>query len=119
MGQNDVEVVGHYVSVEGTRMYYDECGQGIPLVCIHTAGACSLEWYDFLRIMAHNGFRAIAVDLPGHGKSYPVKWQPFRNMRDYAAFTWKIIQAICRGEKPVVTGSSLGGNMATDIACHY
>jgi len=105
--------------VEGTRIYYDECGQGIPLVCIHTAGGCSLQWYDFLLIMANNGFRAIAIDLPGHGKSYPVNWKPIRDMREYATFTWKIIQSISHGEKPVVAGSSIGGNMVMDFACHY
>ena len=89
------------------------------MVCIHTAGACSLEFYLFLPVMARNGFRAIAIDLPGHGKSYPKDWQPFRVMREYAAFTWKVIKAICPNEKMVVTGSSIGGDMVTDMACHY
>lgn len=119
MTQHDRAITGHYVTVEGTRIYYDECGRGVPLVCIHTAGACSLEWYEFLPIMAGHGFRALAIDLPGHGKSFPVGWQPFRNMRDYAEFTWKITTAVCASDKPVITGSSLGGNMVTDIACHH
>jgi pimeloyl-ACP methyl ester carboxylesterase len=119
MDQRDLEIIGHYVVVEGTRIYYDECGSGIPLICIHTAGASSLEWYEFLPIMAKNGFRTIAIDLPGHGKSYPVNWEPFREMREYAAFTWKVVRAICAGEKSVVAGSSIGGNMVLDFGCHY
>jgi pimeloyl-ACP methyl ester carboxylesterase len=81
--------------VDGTRIYYEECGDGMPLFCVHTAGACSIEYYQFRPIMADQGFWAIAVDLPGHGKSYPVSWEPFRVMHDYAEFVWKIIEAVC------------------------
>lgn len=112
------ELTGHYADVEGTRIYYEECGEGAPLFCIHTAGACSIEYYEFLPIMADNGFRAIAVDLPGHGKSYPVDWEPFREMHDYAEFVWKIIEEVCE-EDPIVAGCSIGGNMVTDMACHH
>lgn len=112
------EITGHYADVDGTRIYYEECGEGTPLFCIHTAGACSIEYYEFLPIMADNGFRAIAVDLPGHGKSYPVDWEPFREMHDYAEFVWRIIEEVCE-EDPVVAGCSIGGNMVTDMACHH
>lgn len=112
-------ITGHYVSVSGTRIYYEECGDGIPLVCIHTAGASSLEYYLFLPIMAKNGFRAIAIDLPGHGKSYPMNWRPFKIMHEYSEFVWKIIQAICHGNKPIVCGCSIGGEMVTDMACYH
>ena len=112
------ELIGRYADVDGTRIYYEECGEGVPLFCIHTAGACSIEYYEFLPIMADAGFRAIAVDLPGHGKSYPVDWEPFREMHDYAEFVWRIVEEVC-DEKPVVAGCSIGGNMATDVACHH
>jgi pimeloyl-ACP methyl ester carboxylesterase len=112
------EIIGHYVSVDGTRIYYEECGEGVPLFCIHTAGACSIEYYEFLPIMAERGFRAIAVDLPGHGKSYPVNGEPFRVMHEYAEFVWQIINVVC-DDKPVVVGCSIGGNMVTDLACHH
>ena len=113
------ELVGRYVMVDGTRIYYEECGEGIPLVCIHTAGACSIEYYQFLPEMARRGFRAIAIDLPGHGKSYPVEWGPIRQMHTYGEFTWKVAKAICGNDKPVILGTSIGGNMTVDIACHH
>ncbi len=113
------ELTGHYAVVDNTRIYYEECGEGVPLFCIHTAGACSMEYMRFLPIMADNGFRAIAVDLPGHGKSLPVKWEPFRVMHEYAEFVWKVMLQICHGEKPVVLGCSIGGNMSLDLACHH
>lgn len=119
MAQNKLEVTGHYVMVDGLRVHYDEYGEGIPLICIHSAGACSLVFYDFLLVMAKNGFRAIAPNLPGHGMTYAFNWQPFRVMREYGEFTWKIIQAICPGEKPVITGCAVGGDLVIDIAAHH
>ncbi len=113
------EITGHYTVVDSTRIYYEECGSGVPFFCIHTAGACSLEFHDFMPLMVQKGFRAIAIDLPGHGKSYPVNWQPFQVMHEYAEFVWKLIGIISGGEKPVVSGCSIGGNMVTDLACYH
>ncbi|MYW96258.1 alpha/beta hydrolase [Amycolatopsis rubida] len=113
------EIIGRYATVDGTRVYYEECGEGVPVFCIHTAGACSIEYYEFLPAMAAHGFRVIAVDLPGHGKSYPVNWEPFRRMHDYAEFVWRIIETVCGDEKPIVLGTSIGGDMTVDLACHH
>src|SRR6266851_10307958 len=96
------EIIGRYTMVANTRVFYDECGQGIPLVCIHMGGACSLQWQYFLPIMAAHGFRAIAPDLPGHSRSYPVNWKPFNKMHDYAEWVWHFMQTVCPGEKPVL-----------------
>lgn len=114
-----LEIIGRYVDVDGTRIYYEECGEGAPVFCIHTAGACSIEYYQFLPALAQHGFRVIAVDLPGHGKSYPVNWEPFRRMHDYAEFVWRIIETVCRSDKPIVLGTSIGGDMTVDLACHH
>jgi len=37
------EITGRYAIVDGARAYYDVCGSGIPLVCIHMgwAARCS------------------------------------------------------------------------------
>jgi pimeloyl-ACP methyl ester carboxylesterase len=110
---------GRYVSVDGTKIYFDELGEGTPLVCIHTAGSCSMLYHDIMPLLADAGFRVIAPDLPGHGKSLPVKWTPFTRMRDYAEFMWRFIGTVSGSEKPVVLGCSIGGNMATDLAAHH
>ena len=112
-------ITGRYVAVDGTKIYYDELGQGTPLVCIHTAGSCSMLYHDVMPLLAAGGFRVIALDLPGHGKSFPHAWTPFTRMRDYAEFVWRFIGQVTNGEKPVVLGCSIGGNMATDLAAHH
>jgi pimeloyl-ACP methyl ester carboxylesterase len=114
-----LEITGRYAVVENTRAYYDVCGQGIPLICIHMGWACSLQWQYFMPIMAEAGFRVIAPDLPGHAKSYPVNWQPFRKMHDYAQWVWDFIETVCPGERPVVCGSGIGGDMTLQLACHH
>jgi pimeloyl-ACP methyl ester carboxylesterase len=113
------EITGHYTTVDNARVFYDECGDGIPLVCIHMGGACSLQWQYFLPLMAAHGIRAIAPDLPGHSRSYPVNWQPFNTMSDYAEWVWRFMQTVCPGEKPLVCGSGIGGDMTLTLACEH
>ncbi len=113
------DITGHYTTVQGARVFYDECGEGIPLVCIHMGGACSLQWRHFLPLMAAQGMRAIAPDLPGHSRSYPVEWKPFNRMRDFADWVRSFIDTVCPGETPVVCGSGIGGDMTLQLACHH
>lgn len=119
MSKSAPEITGHYVLVDSTRIYYDECGSGPTIVCIHTADACSLQFMYFLPEIAKKGLRGIAIDLPGHGKSYPHSWEPFRKMHDYSEFVWKFIKLVCPDEKPIVCGCSVGGSMTFEIACHH
>ena len=39
-----------YLDVQGTeyRVYFEEAGSGIPLVCQHTAGSDGKQWRHFL-----------------------------------------------------------------------
>ena len=32
-------IVGRYTQINGNRIYFEEAGQGIPLLCLHTAGS--------------------------------------------------------------------------------
>ncbi|MCW2954398.1 MAG: alpha/beta hydrolase [Conexibacter sp.] len=113
------EITGHYVSIDGTRIFYDACGEGTPFVGVHTAGADAREYQYLLPLMAERGYRALALDLPGHGKSYPVGWEPHRTMHQHAELVHRFAQEVCPGEKPVVAGCSIGGCMAFDLAAHH
>ena len=69
-------IVGRYVHVElgGVmhRIYFEENGSGIPLVCLHTAGSDNRQWRHLLcdeELTRH--YRIIAFDMPWHGKSNP------------------------------------------------
>lgn len=65
------ELIGRYVWVGNNRTYYESEGEGRPIVCVHSGGADGRQYRHLLPFLAGLGFRAIAVDMPGHGKSYP------------------------------------------------
>jgi pimeloyl-ACP methyl ester carboxylesterase len=123
------DVIGRYVTVpyEGVdyRMYYETAGEGIPLVCLHTAGAHNAEWRFLLNdpyIKKH--FQAFAFDLPFHGKSLPpedVEWWK-QEYRLTTKFFDGIIMAFIRTlglDRPVVIGSSMGGNITLKLALDH
>src|SRR5215470_14727371 len=74
-------IVGRYLKLDlggrRHRLYVEEAGEGIPLVCLHTAGADNRQWRHLMtdaEITRH--FRVLAFDMPWHGKSLPpVGWQ--------------------------------------------
>src|SRR5512136_1889938 len=69
-----------YVNVQGIeyRVYFEENGKGMPMVCQHTAGSDGQQWRHFLNDEeVTSKFRVIVPDLPYHGKSLPpesVEW---------------------------------------------
>ncbi len=54
------------------RIFFEEAGSGIPLVCLHTAGSDSRQYRHLLNDNEiTKNFRVVAFDLPWHGKSSP------------------------------------------------
>jgi pimeloyl-ACP methyl ester carboxylesterase len=55
----------------GERVFVAECGpaDGLPVLLCHGWGACVYGWAGTLPVLAAAGYRAIAVDLRGHGRS--------------------------------------------------
>lgn len=114
------EVTGHYAVVENTRVFFDKCGDNGPvLVCLHPAGTNSMQFYSFIQEISKYGFRAIAVDLPGHGKSYPKNWEPIRSISEYATFMLNFIHEVLPDEKPIMCGAAIGGAIALEMATKY
>jgi pimeloyl-ACP methyl ester carboxylesterase len=116
-----------YLTVDGIeyRVYYEESGKGIPLLLQHTAGCDGRQYRHVLEddeITAN--YRVIAWDLPYHGRSLPplsVKWweQDYNLTQDFfMKFVITLADALdC--EDAVYMGSSMGGNLAPDLALHY
>src|SRR5205085_11142558 len=79
-------IVGRYLSVgierAAYRVHVEEAGQGVPLLCLHTAGADSRQYRHVLNDAEINGrFRVIAFDLPYHGRSTPADGWWLENYR--------------------------------------
>lgn len=120
-------MIGHYqqVTIEGKkyRIYYEESGQGIPLLCLHTAGADSRQYMHLLENeQLTQNFRVIAFDLPYHGRSMPPdQWwlQSYRLTTDWYVATIKAFVEALKLERPVVMGCSMGGNITLELAYRY
>ena len=116
-----------YVTCQGAeyRIYYEENGTGIPMICLHTAGTDGREWRHQLSDPdITKNYRVIAFDLPWHGKSIPP--EGYYDMADEYRLTEKfyteITMALCKEleiEKPVIMGSSMGGNICLAFALEY
>jgi pimeloyl-ACP methyl ester carboxylesterase len=59
---------GSLVDLENGQLYYEEYGQGEPLVLLHGFGGSGKNWYSFVPTLSKK-YRVLVVDLPGHGKS--------------------------------------------------
>lgn len=117
-------IVGRYVHVniqgDACRVYFEECGQGIPLLCLHTAGS---DGRQFRHLLCDEDitskFRVIAFDMPWHGKSYPPVG--FQN-QDYELTTERYVETIrafisaLELDRPVVMGCSIGGRIVLQLA---
>lgn len=117
-------IVGRYVHVnimgDACRVYFEECGQGIPLLCLHTAGSDGRQFRHLLCDEdVTSKFRVIAFDMPWHGKSYPpVGYQD----KDYELTTERYVATIrafvaaLELDRPVVMGCSIGGRIVLQLA---
>jgi pimeloyl-ACP methyl ester carboxylesterase len=117
---------GRYVHLqidgEDHRVYFEEAGQGIGLLCQHTAGADGRQWRHLLedeRITSR--FRVISYDLPYHGKSLPpsnVAWwaREYRLTREHLMKIPIALAGALGIERPAFVGSSVGGMLALDLA---
>jgi len=118
-------ITGRYLrlDIEGQphRIYVEEAGEGIPLICLHTAGADSRQYRAVLNdpeIL--RDFRVIAFDLPWHGKSSPPPgWHEIEEYRltsrAYASAIVAVADALGL-DQPVAMGCSIGGRIVLHLA---
>ena len=117
-------IVGRYTQVEiqdrANRIYFEEAGQGIPLVCLHTAGADATQFRHLLNDQGiTNDYRIIAFDLPWHGKSLPPAGYHVEEYKLTTEVYVETIMTVCRTlelEQPVIMGCSMGGRIVLELA---
>lgn len=117
-------IVGRYLntSIENKdhRIYFEEAGQGRPVLCLHTAGADTRQWRHLLNDQAiTEKYRMIAFDMPMHGKSLP---STGFETEEYLLTTQAYIEtvlAVIDGlglDRPILAGCSMGGRIALQLA---
>lgn len=117
-------VTGHYarLDIHGRphRLYWEEAGQGIPLLCLHTAGSDGRQFRALMNDpQITERFRVIAFDMPWHGKSSPP--EGFQN-EEYQLTTDRYVDLIVtvasamKLDRPVAMGCSIGGRVVLELA---
>jgi pimeloyl-ACP methyl ester carboxylesterase len=105
----------HDLHVAGSRAFVLEEGEGVPVLCLHTAGQNGVQWRDVQSELAALGYRVVVPDLPGHGRSEPAPRGPVRDLGDYAAWCEELVDRLGM-ERPFVVGCSIGGAIALQLA---
>lgn len=57
-----------YAEVNGTTLYYESVGEGIPIVCIHPI-LLTGEVFSYQRLSLSDQYQIITFDIRGHGRS--------------------------------------------------
>src|SRR5581483_5423822 len=57
-----------YLRLDDARLYFEEHGDGVPLVLIHGFNGTGLSWTDHVSALTST-YRVIVPDLRGHGRS--------------------------------------------------
>jgi pimeloyl-ACP methyl ester carboxylesterase len=66
--QESVAPNGKFVNVNGAKIYYEEYGQGEPLILLHGFGRTLADWKPFIPEFSKS-YHVIAWDMRGHGRS--------------------------------------------------
>jgi pimeloyl-ACP methyl ester carboxylesterase len=102
-----------FVSIANQKIFYSESGspENLPIIFVHGAAANHLVWGFQMRALADIA-HAIALDLPGHGRSDP----PGRNnINDYSNVVLGLLAAL-DVDHAVIVGHSMGGAIAQKVA---
>ncbi|MCX6234952.1 MAG: alpha/beta hydrolase [Bacteroidetes bacterium] len=101
-----------YVNLEKGRIYYEEKGQGTPLIMIHGGGLDNRMWDDQFDVFSKK-YRVVRYDVRNHGLS-ETEGGIFSYHEDLAALLDSLGIS-----KAILMGLSMGGFIAIDFTLAY
>jgi non-heme chloroperoxidase len=108
--------MGSLTTRDGTTLFYKDWGHGPPVVFSHGWPLCSDAWEVQMLHLASHGFRCIAHDRRGHGRSS----QPYagNDMDTYADDLYALMEHLDLRGAMMVGHSTGGGEVARVIGRH-
>jgi len=110
------EIMPTITTKDGTQIYYKDWGEGPPLVFSHGWPLSADAWEDQMIFLAARGYRCIAHDRRGHGRS----GQPWNgnDMDTYADDLAELVAALDLRDAIHIGHSTGGGEVARYIGRH-
>ncbi|MFI6818656.1 alpha/beta fold hydrolase [Nonomuraea sp. NPDC050328] len=106
----------YVTSADGTEIFYKDWGSGQPVVFSHGWPLNADAWDNQMRLVADRGFRAIAHDRRGHGRSGQ-SWEG-NEMNTYADDLAGLLDRLDLREAVLVGHSTGGGEVTRYIGRH-
>ena len=101
---------------DGTQMYYKDWGSGQPIVYHHGWPLSSDDWDAQMLYFVEKGYRVIAIDRRGHGRSSQVG--SGHDMDHYAADVAAVVEHLDLRDAIHIGHSTGGGEAARYVARH-
>ena len=101
---------------DGTEIYYKDWGKGPVVTFSHGWPLSSDAWDGQMLFLEQNGFRVVALDRRGHGRSSQAAFG--NDMNGYADDLAAVIEALDLKDATLVGHSTGGGEVARYIARH-
>jgi non-heme chloroperoxidase len=108
--------MGFVTARDGARIFYKDWGSGPPVVLSHGWPLNADSWEAQQLLLAENGFRAVAHDRRGHGRSTQT-WDG-NEMDTYADDLAALIETLDLRDVTLVGFSTGGGEVARYIGRH-
>lgn len=102
---------GKYVTINNTRVYYEEYGKGTPLLLFQGGFGSIAQFSKCIPILSKQ-YHVIAPDTPGQGRSELADSMSYQLLADYMS---KFVDAL-KLDSAYVIGWSDGGNTALILA---
>jgi non-heme chloroperoxidase len=108
--------MGTITTQDGTDLYYKDWGEGPVVTMSHGWPLSADAWDGQMLFLAQHGFRCVAHDRRGHGRSSQTSWG--NDMDTYADDLAALIEALDLRGVTVVGHSTGGGEVARYIGRH-
>jgi non-heme chloroperoxidase len=107
---------GSVTTKDGVEIYFKDWGTGQPIVFHHGWPLSADDWDAQMLYFLHQGYRVVALDRRGHGRSSQVADD--HDMDHYAADVAAVVDHLGL-ENAIHIGHSTGGGEATRYAARY